>query len=219
MGVDVYADITLQGRRSGPPGTPTAFETIFGWVLSGKTSSVASQLCVTSHHISAISSSVDDDLKKFWEVEEPPRNVASWSLEEQEVVEHFKQHHFQNQEGRFVVPLLKHTNIKPLGESRSQAVGRLMYLEQSLRRKNQHKPFVSVMQEYFNLGHAEPVPGKDLDKPESDVFYLPLHVMYKESSTTYHKSTSCMCLMDQPRLHQASHLMINFRLVQLFTHH
>ena len=40
------------------------------------------------------------------------------------------------------------------------------------------------MQECFNLGHAEPVPEKDLDKPESDVFYLPLPVVYKESSTT-----------------------------------
>lgn len=184
LGVDVYADIILQGRQSGPPGTPTAFETIFGWVLSGKTSSVASQLCVTSHHISAVSYSIDDSLKKFWEVEEPPGSVASWSLEKQEVVEHFKQHHYQNSEGQYVVPLLKHTNVKPLGESRSQAVRRFMYLEQSLRRKNQHEPFASVMQEYFNLGHAEPVSKKDLDKPESDLFYLPLHIVYKESSTT-----------------------------------
>ena len=35
LGVDVYADIILQGRQSGTPGTPTAFETIFGWILSG----------------------------------------------------------------------------------------------------------------------------------------------------------------------------------------
>ncbi len=37
LGVDVYADVLLQGRRNGPPGTPTAFETKFGWVLTGKT--------------------------------------------------------------------------------------------------------------------------------------------------------------------------------------
>ena len=117
-------------------------------------------------------------------MEELPGSVASWSLEEQEVVEHFKQHHYQNSEGRFIVPLSKHTNVKPLGESRSQAVRRFMYLEQSLRKKNQHEPFTSMMQEYFNLGHAESVPEKDFDKPESDVFYFSLHVVYKESSTT-----------------------------------
>ena len=38
--------------------------------------------------------------------------------------------------------------------------------------------------EYFDLKHAEPVPAKDIDKPESEVFYLPLHVVHKESSTT-----------------------------------
>ena len=30
LGVDVYTDVLLNGRRSGPPSTPTAFETIFG---------------------------------------------------------------------------------------------------------------------------------------------------------------------------------------------
>ena len=40
------------------------------------------------------------------------------------------------------------------------------------------------MQEYFDLGHAEPVPTADLEKPEKDVFYLPMHAVNKESSTT-----------------------------------
>ncbi len=35
LGVDVFADVLRQGRRKGPPGTPVAFETEFGWVLSG----------------------------------------------------------------------------------------------------------------------------------------------------------------------------------------
>ena len=40
------------------------------------------------------------------------------------------------------------------------------------------------MQEYFYLGHAEPVPTADLEKPEKDVCYLPMHAVKKESSTT-----------------------------------
>ena len=40
------------------------------------------------------------------------------------------------------------------------------------------------MQEYFDLCHAEPVPAADLEKPEKDVFYLPMHAVKKESSTT-----------------------------------
>ena len=40
-----------------------------------------------------------------------------------------------------------------------------------------------VIQEYFELGHAELVPIADLNKPKSQVFYLPIHAVQKESST------------------------------------
>ena len=35
LGVDIYIEILFHGRRIGPPGAPSAFETEFGWVLSG----------------------------------------------------------------------------------------------------------------------------------------------------------------------------------------
>ena len=34
------------------------------------------------------------------------------------------------------------------------------------------------------MGHAEPVPLADLDRHPSQVFYLPMHVVRKDSSTT-----------------------------------
>ena len=40
------------------------------------------------------------------------------------------------------------------------------------------------MQEYFDMKHAEPVPTADLEKPTHSVFYLPMHAVKKESSTT-----------------------------------
>ena len=40
------------------------------------------------------------------------------------------------------------------------------------------------MKEYFDLGHAEPVPPQDLNKSTCEVYYLPMHAVYKESSTT-----------------------------------
>ena len=39
LGVNVFASCLLQGRRSGPPNTPTAVETHLGWVLAGQTGS------------------------------------------------------------------------------------------------------------------------------------------------------------------------------------
>ena len=71
-----------------------------------------------------------------------------------------------------------------LGESRSHPVRRFLALERSLHAKGEFKAFDTVMQEYFELKHAELVPEADLGKPQHDVFYLPMHAVKKESSTT-----------------------------------
>ena len=34
------------------------------------------------------------------------------------------------------------------------------------------------------MGHAEPVPSKDLDKPAEQVYYMPTHEVLKEASTS-----------------------------------
>ena len=185
LGVDIYIEALLHGRRAGPPNSPVAFETIFGWVLAGRTNSiVSSQLCVTTNHVSAV---LDDNeiLRKFWEIEELiPKPGESLSTEEKIVVNHFKETYTHNRDGRFIVTLPRRSDVKPLGESRSQAVRRFHSLERLLIKRNQHTPFNHVVKEYLDLGHAELVSLKDLKKPAGDVFYLPMHVVYKSSSTT-----------------------------------
>ena len=42
----------------------------------------------------------------------------------------------------------------------------------------------TVIKEYVELGHAEPVPISDLNKDHSNTYYMPIHVVYKQSSTT-----------------------------------
>ena len=86
--------------------------------------------------------------------------------------------------GRLIVPLPRKENIKPLGESRAQAVRGFLSLERNLHARNQFEEFGAVMEEYFKLGHAEAVPRKDFEKPPCQVFYLPMHAVRKDSSTT-----------------------------------
>ena len=114
----------------------------------------------------------------LYAVEEGPTSEATLSLEERSVLKHFKTQHFRTEEGRFVVPLLKRPDAKRLGESLSQAVRRFLSLEHSLLSKNRFQEFESVMREF------ELVPPVDLEKPEDQVFYLPMHAVYKSSSTT-----------------------------------
>ena len=182
LGVDIVSDVLLQGRRHGPPGTPTTFETCFGWVLAGAVRCGQPQTRIVSYHTSVLSG--DDLLRKFWEVEELHTSGTALSAEERSIVTHFDSAHLRDELGRFIVPLLRNPDSKPLGESRSLAVRRFLSLERLLRSKNQLEDFKEVIQEYFDLNHAEPVPVEDLEKPRNEVFYLPMHAVVKETSTT-----------------------------------
>ena len=176
LGVDVFVSVLLHGRRTGPPGAPVAIETEFGWVLSGNTEPITEaeqvNLYVTSFH--SFTPSGDDILRKFWEIEELPSNTPAVTLEEHTVMKHFDAHHRRSKNGTFVVPLPKTSQPLILEESRSQAVRRFLSLEHSLNQKNKFQEFQNVMQEYFDLGHAELVPSTDMDKAPSKVFYLPM---------------------------------------------
>ena len=100
------------------------------------------------------------------------------------VVQHFKENHLRTKTRRFIVPLPKKPNTKALGESLSQAIRRFLVLERSLRSKDQFGSFNDMMEEYFQMGHAELVPMTDLEKSQQEVFYLPIHAVRKETSST-----------------------------------
>ena len=182
LGVDVFVDVLLHGRRTGQPGSPVAFETHFGWVLAGNTDVCAPTTYVATYHVSCVTG--DDILRQFWEVEDKPLSESSLTPEERSVVQHFKANHRHTESGRFIVPLPKRENTKTFGESRSLVVRRFLSIERTLHAKNQFDEFNEVMKEYFDLGHAELVPPGDLNKSTQDVYYLPMHAVRKESSTT-----------------------------------
>ena len=61
-----------------------------------------------------------------------------------------------------------------------------------LSRKVKLENFAKGIMEYFDLGHAEPVPSVDMKKFSSDVYYLPMHGVVKESSTTTKLRIRCI---------------------------
>ena len=125
---DAFIASLLHGRWTGPPNSPTAFETRFGWVLAGCVEPQdPTYHQIATHHASFILG--DNLLRKFWEIEEGPRTDASHSPEERMVVQHFNENHRYAESGRFIVPLPKKPNALLLGESHSQAVWRFLSLE------------------------------------------------------------------------------------------
>ena len=75
-------------------------------------------------------------------------------------------------------------DVSPLGESRSLAVERFKALDLSLRVRSQSKEFADAVQEYFDMGHTELVLVAGLSKPGNEVYYFPMHMAHKETSST-----------------------------------
>ena len=98
-------------------------------------------------------------------------------------MKHFETHYSRSSSGRFVILLPRKENSPVIGESRSQAV-RFLHLEKSLSVIGLSKQFNNVINEYFDEGHAEPIPVADLKKTPTEVFYVPMHIVQKESNTT-----------------------------------
>ena len=85
-------------------------------------------------------------------------------------------------DGRFSVTLPRVINPPAIGNTRRQAMSRLLSNEKSLRTKGKLAAFTKVMQEYLDLQHAEIIPPDELQN--TPCCYLPVHGVFKDASTT-----------------------------------
>ena len=152
--VNVFVEVVLHSRWVSPSHTPVAIKIKFGWIIAGATNTQNTE--VVSCHTIAMS---DDIPKRFWKVKKPPHQVDSicWYKEEHTIVNHFKTRHSCSSSRQFVVPLPQRVNALTIGEFRSQAIQRFMYLERSLSSKGLSGQFNDVIQKYFDMVHAEQV--------------------------------------------------------------
>eukprot|EP00794_Sanderia_malayensis_P010236 gene10236-11286_t len=188
LGVDVYQDIIKTGVILGPRNTPSAQETIFGWVLFGNTTTTGNTHTQLPQAINALHTLIETPtceqlLHKFWSLEEVPCSTQPLSLKDQATIKHFNETVSRDSKnGRYEVRLpIKH-NAPILGESRPQALRRFLSLERRLNRSNQFKDYAKVVNEYFASQHAELVPDCELNKHPS--FYLAHHAVRKDSVST-----------------------------------
>ena len=145
----MFSEVVHQGQWNGVPGSPSAFEMNFGWVLTGEASPIATPSPFLAHHTTVDTG--DELLCKLWEIEQQPSEYSGHSPEERSVTQHFKDHHSRNNDDRFIVPLPKKPHVKPLGESHLQAVKRHKSLVRSLQSRGAYNEFHLAMEEYFEM--------------------------------------------------------------------
>lgn len=183
LGADVFGEIILNGVLRGPNGSPVAQQTELGWILSGKinheSENKESVVCLIAQ------TNIDDDLKQFWEMEDL-HPVRQHTVEEVQCEKFYDDTVKRTATGRYIVriPFKPETNIKTLGNSKGQAVARLIQMEKKFStNKNLALEYKKFMAEYLNLHHmieAKPIKSEITDS----VYYLPHHAVMKENSTT-----------------------------------
>lgn len=184
LGSDIHSEIILPGLIKGPPDTPIGQNTVFGWIISGKTEPTVHQLNnvrapIQTHHTCI---NIDDRLKTFWEIEEIPNEHPIQSLEEKQCESHFATTHVRTLDGRYVVRLPLRKSAQ-LGESRSTATQRLHQLERRLSKDNKLKDsYIKFMREYRELGHM--TLNAPTTNSQKQRYYIPHHAVIKESSST-----------------------------------
>ncbi len=164
------------------------FQTPFGLSVSGPCSTKLPVGANAASFQSALPDELNSKLTKLWELDQVPE-APSCFPEDSKAVQHFYDT-VQRIDGRFSVSLPRVSNPPMLGDSRRQAYKRLLSNERSLSAKDKLDAFNNVLREYVDLGHAHFIPPEELHN--SPCFYLPVHGVFKESSST----TKCRAVFD-----------------------
>ena len=180
LGADVYPDILQEGVIHGPPGTPIAQSTVFGWILSGAIDSSNPRKQTLEVFHTRVEESVSTVLQKFWEIEEIPTK-SIWSVDDQFCEDLFTRTTSRNKQGRFVVrlPFCKRT---PLIDSKQIAQA---CLARSVRRRSKvpslDEAYKAFMHEYQQLGHMKPSSSSERENAKC---YLPHHAVFRKDNSS-----------------------------------
>lgn len=136
-------------------GQPLAQETTLGWIISGNTKQISSEVGF-ANNVVCLTSNLEREVEKFWNIEEiSDRKMENWSQEEIEAESFYKETVMRNKKGRYVVRLPFKKERIPLGRSRNIAVANFLQLERKFKRNPQYKAlYVNAMEQYYKNGHT-----------------------------------------------------------------
>lgn len=178
LGGNLYPTILRSGVKHGIIGSLVAQETIFGWIVTGPTSSKDSSLITSVAHFTKVS--IEEQLAKFWELEEVPRKKFL-NEDDKKCEEIYSVTTIRRPDGRYEVDLPFKMDISQLGLSRHIAMRQFLRNEKSLSRKPELKSlYDEVIKEYSSLSHMKEVDSND----DISSYYLPHHGVFKPESAT-----------------------------------
>lgn len=184
IGSDFYGDLLLERLRKGPPGTPIAQQTVFGWVICGPTNCENKSYREDVHvnHI-ALHDDLSDAIKRFWQLEECPA-TSFLSSDEENCEKHFLQTHRRLGDGRYEVRLPFKSSPTLLGNTAARAE-KIFYANETrlIRQPDLYREYLLFLHEYKANDHMEEVSFEESDN-KSAIYILHLPVIRESSKTT-----------------------------------
>lgn len=185
LGAEIFWELLCVGQFQLGRNLPFLQKTHFGWIVGGSIANCKQNAPTDTYSTCLLS--LDQQLTKFWEIEEHQTVKNNLSPSELECENHFINNHFRDSTGKFVVSLPFIPTIKPLGLSKPLALKRFNSLEKRLRANHElYTDYKNFMSEYLELNHMELVPepiASELSKC-TEAYFLPHHAVVKASSTT-----------------------------------
>lgn len=190
IGADVFWDILGSQNIKLGDGKPILYETRLGWIVSGpvnggRVSTLPLIKCNFTKVDSLTSHCSDDDIQnqltRFWQLEEVSPQSSHYFPEEKQCEEHFVKNTTRLADGRFCVRIPLKQTPSVLGDSYQRAKHCLLSLERRLKNNDSFsKMYVDFLSEYESLGHMTEC------KPVTSVphYFIPHHGVLRESSTT-----------------------------------
>lgn len=179
LGVQLFYKLLCTGQMSIKGHDAILQKTHLGWIIAGNILHQQSNTPKTTCHL-IINSHVseDDELTKFWKIENVP--VKQFLSKEQACESHFLENVTRNKEGRYIVRLPFNGNKEKLGCSFNVALKRFNYLENKFKKNSElKKSYSEFLNEYLNLNHM--CLDSDLDS-QNKGFFLPHHAVVKNDS-------------------------------------
>lgn len=182
LGADQYGKFVKNGLIKSCDDEPFAQNTEFGWIVLGP-SKENKMTNVYANIVSLVSNAeLNTQIDKFFGSDDFS-DAKTMTEAEEKCEQHFRSTHSRNETGRYVV---KHSFVggiefPNLGNSRKCAIATQMQLEKRFAKNSKLKAdYQAFIQEFIELGQME-LAKTD---PKRDVYYLPHHCVFKESTTT-----------------------------------
>ena len=176
----------VSGRIKRSQNCPVAMETVFGWVLVSDSTDERKQDCtsVLSMFINTNEAKeINDQLKRFWEIENMEQNTkcTGWNEEEHNVYSKFLETiKYKENEKRYEVALPLKEN--PVNTNKDFALRRYSSMKGRFRRnKCFEAQYKEAMKEYIDGEYAEQVKQSE---ETQNCYYIPHHIVVKEDRVT-----------------------------------